>query len=75
MSRPRLTCLSCRHFEDDPGVIEAEFPYITTFGSAYSAARGEAGICGAHGTFLDPMDAGECAEFEAPPRRASGAGP
>jgi len=63
MPRPKLTCRSCRHFVDDPAVIEAEFPYITTFGSAYSSARGEAGICRALEKFLDPMDANYCDSF------------
>lgn len=66
MSRPTLTCCSCRHFVDDPALIEAEFPYITTFGSAYSSARGEAGICRALEKFLDPMDAHFCPSFSPP---------
>ena len=28
------TCRSCVHFDDDPGRLEAEFPYLTVFGSA-----------------------------------------
>jgi hypothetical protein len=58
-----LTCRSCSHFVDDPAVIEYEFPYITTFGSAYSSARGDAGICQKFGRFLDPLPAESCGSF------------
>ena len=57
------TCRSCVHFVDDPARIEAEFPYLTVFGSAYSSARGEAGICQKLDRFLDPMPAECCPEF------------
>jgi hypothetical protein len=59
------TCQHCRHFVDDPAVIEAEIPGLTSFGSAYSSARGHAGICRAFDRFLDPMYAWECPSFEA----------
>ena len=48
---------------DDPAYIEAEFPYITTFGSAYSSARGDAGICEKLDRFLDPLPAEYCPSF------------
>jgi hypothetical protein len=57
------TCRHCVHFDDDPASIEAEFPFITTFGSAYSSARGEAGICGELDRFMDPMPARACPSF------------
>jgi hypothetical protein len=59
------TCQHCRHFADDPAVIEAEIPGLTSFGSAYSSARGHAGICRTFDRFLDPMYAWECPLFEA----------
>lgn len=59
------TCQHCIHFDDDPASIEAEFPYLTVFGSAYSAARGEAGICKKLGLFTDPQPARCCPSFEA----------
>jgi hypothetical protein len=38
-------------------VIESEIPGLTSFGSAYSSARGHAGICKEHDRFMDPMRA------------------
>jgi len=70
------TCRSCTHFIDDPGTIEAEFPGIPVFGSAYSSARGHAGICEERGRFMDPLPAGYCETFaprEEHPRATSGA--
>lgn len=58
-----LTCRHCAHFDDDPASIEAEFPGILVFGSAYASARGHAGICHALGRFLDPMRADGCPSF------------
>jgi len=58
-----LTCQHCIHFVDDPALIEAEFPNLTIFGSAYSSARGNAGICKKLDRFLDPLPAQECPSF------------
>lgn len=58
------TCQHCGHFVDDPVSIEAEFPGITPFGSAYSSARGHAGICQELDRFMDPVLAKECPSFE-----------
>jgi hypothetical protein len=57
------TCQQCVHFVDDPGRIEAEFPGLTVFGSAFSSARGNAGICEALGQFTDPVPAQSCFAF------------
>ena len=59
------TCQNCIHFVDDPAVIEAEIPGLTSFGSAYSSARGHAGICREFDRFLDPEAAYNCPSFEA----------
>ena len=48
------TCLHCVHFVDDPASIEAQLPNLTLFGSAYSSARGDAGLCKVLDRFLDP---------------------
>jgi len=61
MGKP--TCVQCVHFDDDPAHIEAEFPYLTVFGSAYSSARGRAGICDKYSRFMDPMPAYYCSGF------------
>ena len=57
------TCQHCVHFVDDPASIEAEFPYLTVFGSAYSSSRGHAGICKKLDRFMDPLPAKECPSF------------
>jgi hypothetical protein len=59
----KQTCQHCAHFVDDPASIEAEFPYITVFGSAYSSARGHAGICQELDRFMDPVLARGCPSF------------
>jgi len=59
----KQTCQHCAHFVDDPASIEAEFPYITVFGSAYSSARGHAGICQELDRFMDPLLAQRCPSF------------
>ena len=60
----RLTCQHCANFNDDPAFIEAEIPGLTSFGSAYSSARGNAGICRELDRFMDPVPAQECPLFE-----------
>jgi len=57
------TCRSCVNFVDDPACIEAEFPNLTIFGSAYSSARGDAGICQRLDRFMDPLPAKDCPLF------------
>ena len=59
------TCQQCVHFDDDPASIEAEIPGLTSFGSAYSSARGHAGICREFDRFMDPVMARDCPSFEA----------
>jgi hypothetical protein len=60
----KQTCRQCAHFVDDPAFIEAEFPGLTPFGSAYSSARGHAGICQELGRFMDPVLAKDCPSFK-----------
>ncbi len=57
------TCQDCAYFLDDPASIEAEFPNLTIFGSAYSSARGDAGICQKLSLFLDPMLMKNCPSY------------
>ena len=59
------TCQHCVHFDDDPASIEAKIPGLTSFGSAYSSARGHAGICQEFDRFMDPVMALNCPSFEA----------
>ena len=62
-SMAKQTCQHCVHFVGDPVSIEAEFPNLTIFGSAYSSARGDAGICHKFDLFLDPVLARNCPSF------------
>jgi hypothetical protein len=57
------TCLDCVHFEDDPARIEAELTNIGILGSAWSSARGSAGICRELGRLGDPVRAESCPWF------------
>ena len=59
----RQTCQHCAHFNDDPAFIEAEIPGLTSFGSAYSSARGHAGICQELDRFMDPVLAEYCPSY------------
>jgi len=61
----KQTCQHCAHFVDDPASIEAEFPGLSVFGSAYSSARGHAGICQELDRFMDPVPAQNCHLFVA----------
>jgi hypothetical protein len=71
MAPAHPTCRHCKYFVDDPALIEAEFPNLTILGSAYSSARGEAGICRKQDTFNDPLDARQCPWFEPRPEPSS----
>lgn len=57
------TCRHCALFIDDPASIEAEVPNLTVFGSAYSSARGHAGICRKCDRFMDPLPEQDCPSF------------
>ncbi len=61
----KQTCQHCAHFIDDPASIEAAFPGLSVFGSAYSSARGHAGICQELDRFMDPVPAQNCHLFVA----------
>jgi hypothetical protein len=61
----KKTCQHCAKFNDDPAFIESEIPGLTSFGSAYSSARGHAGICQEFDRFMDPVMALDCPTFEA----------
>jgi hypothetical protein len=60
----KQTCQHCAHFSDDPAFIESEIPGLTSFGSAYSSARGHAGICQELDRFMDPVPALNCPLFK-----------
>ena len=55
-------CLDCRHFCNDPAVIERAFPGLTAMGSAYADVRANDGLCARHGIYLALTNG--CAGFE-----------
>ncbi len=61
-SKIMTTCKECKFFDNDPESLELTFPGFKILGSAYSSARGDAGICNFHNLFLLPGKA--CPEFE-----------
>jgi hypothetical protein len=60
--KERRTCQECRHFDNEAASLEKRLPGLTIFGSAYSSARGEAGICALSGRYLDAIK--DCDSFE-----------
>ena len=45
MAEKENRCGNCRHFEDDPAVLEELFKGIGAFSSTRGDSRGDAGIC------------------------------
>lgn len=72
LTRNDRTCRDCAQFVDDPAAIEAWIPNFTMLGSAYSSARGVAGICQVDARFMDPVPASGCSSFKirGPERKA-----
>jgi len=58
----RGRCLDCRHFCNDPAVIERAFPGLTAMGSGYADVRANDGLCARHDLYLALTNG--CAEFE-----------
>jgi hypothetical protein len=47
-------CANCRHFVDDPEVLERELPGINILSSTMGDTRGDQGICTFHEQLLAP---------------------
>jgi hypothetical protein len=45
-------CRTCRHFRNDPALIEAETPGLITMSSGYGSVRAQDGICLKHDRYL-----------------------
>jgi len=58
-----MTCVTCRHFEDDPDRIEALLPDLTAMGSARASVRSDDGICSEHDMIVSARDS--CGRFAA----------
>jgi hypothetical protein len=72
-------CRHCRHFRNDPALIEAEMPGLTSMSSGYGSVRAEDGICLKHDRYLNAESScpqfSEIAESEILPASSAGANP
>ena len=57
----RGACRACRHFSDDPAVLERALPALAALSSAHGASRAGDGYCSRHDRYL-PATA-SCAVF------------
>jgi hypothetical protein len=61
MAEKEKRCGNCRHFEDDPAVLEEYFKGINSLSSVRGSSRGDAGICSFHKRYLLPVHS--CSDF------------
>ncbi len=59
-----MTCRDCKYFNNDPEWLEKELLGLNALSSAYSSARGEAGVCIKLDLYLSPIK--KCIYFELP---------
>ncbi|HUK01632.1 MAG TPA: hypothetical protein VLW26_05080 [Steroidobacteraceae bacterium] len=58
-----VRCAACRHFEDDPHVLERDIPGLITFSSGLAAVRDGDGLCALKQRYLSRASC--CGEFAA----------
>lgn len=46
------SCATCRHFNDRPADIEAQFTGLSSLSSAYAAVRSSDGLCRIHDRYV-----------------------
>ena len=72
-------CRHCRHFRNDPALIEAEMPGLNSMSSGYGSVRADDGICLRHDRYLNAEAScpqfSEIAESEILPARSAEANP
>jgi len=49
-------CSDCIHFENDPALIEKNFPGLTVMSSAFASVRDQDGFCNFHQLYLSARD-------------------
>jgi hypothetical protein len=54
-------CQGCIHFCNDPALIEALYPGLTTMSSGFASVRDQDGICNYHQLYLSARDG--CQKF------------
>jgi hypothetical protein len=60
----RPLCQNCRHFQNDPRLLEASIPGLISFGSGNASVRADDGICLHHSRYV-AADSG-CSRFQLP---------
>ncbi|MGC4016575.1 MAG: hypothetical protein QM755_18950 [Luteolibacter sp.] len=56
-------CGHCRHFCNDPAMVESVFKGLSAMSSGYGSVRAHDGLCALHDVYLSYRDT--CAGFEA----------
>jgi len=54
-------CQDCAYFQNDPALIEAAFPGLTTMSSGFASVRDRDGLCNYHQLYLSARDS--CPSF------------
>ncbi|HXM04216.1 MAG TPA: hypothetical protein VN939_16520 [Chthoniobacterales bacterium] len=54
--RATPACRDCLHFENDPSVIEKEYPGLTAMSSGFASVRADDGLCRLHDLYLSGWD-------------------
>jgi hypothetical protein len=49
-------CGQCRHFRNDPAVIEATFKGLSAMSSGHASVRAHDGLCDLHDVYLSHRD-------------------
>jgi hypothetical protein len=61
MSNSGPTCQGCIHFQNDPALIEAVYPGLTTMSSGFASVRDRDGFCDYNQLYLSARDS--CPHF------------
>jgi hypothetical protein len=60
-SNSEVTCQKCAYFQNDPALIEAAYPGLTTMSSGYASVRDRDGLCNYNQLYLSARDS--CPHF------------
>jgi hypothetical protein len=56
-----LSCQHCKYFQNDPSVIEKEYPGLKVMSSGFASVRDRDGICSYNLIYLSAKDS--CSKF------------
>jgi hypothetical protein len=54
-------CLHCKHFQNDPSIIEKEYPGLNIMSSGFASVRDQDGLCNFNQIYLSARDS--CSKF------------